>query len=215
MRKYPKRAYAHTRYESCSGEWLPGVTTIVQLLAKPQLYIWSNKKGLEGIDSEKLKDALANIGTCAHTLIEYDLMNKEPDLSDYTPDEIKRAQIPFKKFKEWQKNRNFSAEKVELELVSERHKFGGTCDLYGTLDGKKTLIDIKTSKSCYLEHKLQVAAYRELLEENGYKVEQVKILRVGREGKEGFDELEVTRLETLFSIFLCLLKVYQLKRELE
>ena len=57
-------------------------------------------------------------------------------------------------------------------------------------------------------------AIRELLEEHGYPVEEIKILRVGRDETEGFEERSITDSSKYFEIFQSLLKVYYIKREL-
>ena len=52
---------AHTIYKNEEGKRLPGVTTIVGLLDKPQLRVWANRIGLDGIDLNSYMDDLANI----------------------------------------------------------------------------------------------------------------------------------------------------------
>ena len=44
--------------------------------------------------------------------------------------------------------------------------YGGTIDLYCELEGKKTIIDFKTSKKFYSSHFIQLGAYIQLLESN-------------------------------------------------
>ena len=61
--------------------------------------------------------------------------------------------------------------------------YAGTIDRYGTLDGVPTLLDIKTT---YTVHKPLCLAslnlYRMMLEERGYKVEQLLILHLKKDG---------------------------------
>jgi len=53
-----------------------------------------------------------------------------------------------------------------MELVSELYKFGGCPDAIGKIDGKLTLVDWKTSNSVYPDMLIQLAAYKQLWEEN-------------------------------------------------
>jgi hypothetical protein len=57
----------------------------------------------------------------------------------------------------------------------------------------------------------QVAAYRQLLVENGHEVEAVGILQIGRNADEGLSEKIITNSEREFEIFKCCLRLHQLK----
>jgi len=205
---------AHTRYELKSGTYIPGTTTITGLENKPFLVPWANKLGLEGISSSKYVDEMASIGTLAHYLVECQLTNTKPDITDYTPNQLKAAEAPVKKFNNWLDKQKFELIASELKLVSEKHTFGGTIDLYCKLNGKLTLIDLKTSKSCYPEHFTQVSAYEQLLIENVHPVDDVRILRIGRDPSEGFDDLSVTKRPLRWKKFLNLRDIYFLNKEI-
>jgi hypothetical protein len=60
-----------------------------------------------------------------------------------------------------------------------------------------------------------VAAYKILLEENGYPVENAKILRIGREEAEGFDEKDIPLIEVHQEKFLACLKILQIDNKLK
>lgn len=209
-----KKAKAHKRYELKDGTYVPGATTITGLENKPVLIKWANNLGLKGIDSNKYVDALANIGSLAHYIIECELSDKKLDLSDSTPNEITMAKNSVDKFHKWKEQNEFEVIKCEISLVSEIHKFGGTSDIYCMLNGKKTLIDLKTGKACYPEHYCQVSAYEQLLIENGYPVEDVRILRIGRDESEGFDDLGVPNRGLHWRKFLALKEVYYINKKL-
>lgn len=206
---------AHQKYFTVDGVLVPGVTTVLGILAKPALVPWANKLGLQGIDVSKYVDSLADVGTLAHRIVEAYLKKEEVDYLDYTPNQRTLAENAAKKFFEWEKKNDFSVIKSELQLVSEKYYFGGTCDIYANLNGKKTLIDIKTSKACYAEHFTQVAAYKILLEESGYPVEDAKILRIGREEAEGFDVKDVPMIDVHAEKFLACLKILQIDNRLK
>lgn len=210
------KSNAHIKYYTKNGILVPGVTTVLAVLAKPALIPWANKLGLQGIEVGKYVDNLADAGTLAHAFCESDFTGHGVDIQDYTPNQVTLAKNAFKKFLEWKgKQSTFKVLKAELQLVSEEHMFGGTADLYCELNGKKTLIDIKTCKAVYSEHFTQVAAYKILLEENGYPVEDAKILRIGREEAEGFDEKDVPLINIHQEKFLACLKIKQIDNKLK
>jgi hypothetical protein len=199
-KKVAKTAKAHTSYFNKDGIRVPGCTTITGVMDKPALVAWANRIGLEGIEVGKYVDGLASIGTLAHYMIECRLTGKEADLGDYSLNQIEAAKIPYGKFLDWAKKNNLKREDFavsEGQLVSEKYQFGGTVDICAVLHGKATLIDIKTCKGIFGEHKTQVAGgYRLLCEEAGYGAEQILILRIGRDESEGFEEVWVNKAES-------------------
>jgi hypothetical protein len=213
MEKPNKKSKAHQRYKNKAGDIVVGTTTITGLLPKNGLVKWANNLGLQGIDSTKYVDSLASIGTLAHDMIEADLMGTKPDLSESSPDEISKAENCLLKYYEWRKEHKIDVIFCEKQLVSEEYQYGGCVDVYCNLNGIPTLIDIKTSKQCFLAHKCQLLAYRQLLEENGYPIHDLRILRVGRDENEGFDDIKVSNQKELWEIFKDCLKLhYDLKK---
>ena len=76
---------------------------------------------------------------------------------------------------------------VEKPLCSIEHKFRGTCDLIAVIDGRLTLVDVKTGKSrngVYNEYDLQLAAYKLMFEEQtGKEILDCAILLFCKEKK--------------------------------
>ena len=167
---------------------------------KPALVRWANNLGLQGVDSAKYVDGMASIGTLTHYFIECYLNKVKAELDDYTANQIEAAKRCFQKFLDWEKAKGMTREMYAIsegQLVSEKHRFGGTVDICGVVNGKATLIDIKTSKGIYGEQRTQVAGgYRLLCEEAGYGIENITILRVGRDDAEGFEEITVPMAES-------------------
>lgn len=194
-----KKAKQHTVYTLKDGERVPGTTTITGVMDKPALVNWANRLGLQGIDCGKYVDELATIGSLAHYRIECWLTSREPDLSDYTPNQIDASQVCVDKFHQWIANHGIQHTDFALSeqaLVSEKYRFGGTVDLAAVINGKATLIDVKTAKGIYDEHKTQVAGgYHILCEENGFTPEEVVILRLGRSAEEGFEVITCSMAE--------------------
>ena len=212
------KVHAHQRYYTEDGTLVPGVTTIVRVLGfnTDVLVKWANKEGLAGRDTAKIKDETAAIGSLAHLLVESELKDEEPDLKDYTPAQLKRAQHALRSFHEWRQGHDLHAQLVEASLVSEEHTYGGTVDCWGMLQGLPVLLDFKTSSGVWLEHRIQVSAYWKLLQENGYDVQGVHILRIPRTSEEEFQEHILTGQQVLlgWKMFRHALAVYRLEKEM-
>jgi hypothetical protein len=204
-----KRSRPHTRYVNKAGRPIPGCTTVLGVLAKPALYRWNNQMGLKGIDTIKYVDVLALAGTLAHEMILCHLLDK-PFESDQPKDIIDKAENSFLSYLEWERKHTVEPILCEAALVSETHQFGGTIDFYGKIDGERALLDFKTAKAIYPEHLYQVSAYHTLLEENGYSVDNVGILQLGRSEDEGFIERVITDDSREWVIFQHALALYQL-----
>ena len=203
------------RYQLSNGENCPGVTTIVGELgwSKNSLVQWANRLGLNGIDSRKYVDDKASIGSLAHLLILSELKKEEPDLKDYTGNQITQAKNCLKSYHSWAKGKEIDPIYIEERFVSDKLRFGGTPDFFGNIDKVATLIDYKSGKGIYPEYVLQVAAYFNLIEERGNKVSEVRILNIPRADDESFAEKVITReeLENGWKIFQHLLAIYNLK----
>lgn len=210
-----RKAKAHQRYTTPglregfeAGLPCVGVTTVLGVLGKPALIPWANKLGLQGIEVSKYVDALARIGTLTHYLVECDVKGIEPQTDDYSPNELKSAMVGFGKWIEWKSQHKFELVASELQLASDSLQYGGTCDILAYVDGVLTVLDIKTSKACYSEHKTQVVAYKELVRENGYSAEVCRIIRIGRDENEGFEDITVGSHELHWRLFESALAVY-------
>ncbi len=210
--KLKQSSKVHTVYKLADGSRVPGTTTILGILNKPALVIWANKLGLQGIDSSKYTDAAARIGTLAHYLVQSDLQHTQPILDEYSHDEIDQAENSLISFYNWQKQHKIEPIFCEKLLVSEIYKYGGTIDCYAFIDGKLGLIDYKTGKAIYSEMIIQLAAYRQLLIENGNKVKNVRIIRIGRTEDEGFEEKVISALDNHFELFKHCIEVYRLQK---
>lgn len=209
-----EKARQHTIYKNKDGKRIPGVTTILGVMDKPALKHWANKIGLEGIEMSKYVDDLAVIGTLAHLIIEKYIKDEKMCYDDYTANQIKAAENSVLKFFVWLEGKDFKLLGSEMRLVSEKHQYGGTVDIYAKVNNIKTLIDIKTCKAIYPEQFTQVSGYKSLLEENSYEVEDSVILRVGRDESEGFEYHHVPRIDAHLRRFLICKDLYDINKEL-
>jgi len=207
---------AHTRYYTKSGVLVPGVTTVLSVLNKPALVRWANRLGLEGIDVSKYVDELARIGTLSHYLIECHLKGHKPDLKNYTANQIDLAENSAIKFIQWQdEQKDYKQIASEKGVVSETLLYGGTVDIYCEIDGKKTVIDIKTCKGVYDEMHTQAVAYAKALKDDGCPVDEIKIVRVGRNEEEGFEVVKVGNIDLHWERFKACRKIYEINKALK
>lgn len=168
---------AHATYINKDGKAVPSVTTIIKMVNKPALMNWSNWLGRQGTSYTHYMEKVSYIGTCVHEIIECKLTGKKFELE--TPNTwFLEVRDYIENFIEWYNDIELIPIKIEEKMVSDR--FGGTCDIYCEFDGKKTILDIKTSKSVYSTMFIQLAGYVILKELQGEVVEQVGILTVNR-----------------------------------
>lgn len=208
------KTHGHQKYRLKDGTLVPGVTTALNMLAKPALITWANRMGLKGIDTAKYKDEMAAIGTLTHDRIESDLLGSEPpNTDDYSKKQIDMSDTCLIKYYDWRKQHVIKNVMVEKQLVSEEHRYGGTPDIYCLFDDVWTLLDIKTANGIYDEMKIQTASYENLLTENDYPVERVKLVRFGKDDLEDFEVKDVTNLPKWFKAFLDLLDLYQILKK--
>lgn len=213
---FGEKVKAHTRYVAADGKQVPGVTTILGVLAKPALVPWANRMGLQGIDTSKYVDEAASIGTLAHALIMESLGGVPVRHGDFTADQLARAKHGVVTFTGWLKGKDFTPQLLEQPLVSEIYRYGGTIDILATLNGELVLIDLKTSSGIYDEHIYQLGGYWKLLDENqpNNKISGARILRIGRTEGDGLEERVLTGAQVLngWRVFEHCLAIWALKR---
>lgn len=198
------------------GTIVPGATKIVKLLDKAFLVKWANKLGKNGIDVDEFVKEAARQGELIHALIEGHFCGFEPDLTEFTEQQKQVAFKSFEKFKEWEKYHQVEVIYCECKVVDEVLKYGGIIDIYGKIDGKYSIIDIKTNKSISYEQFVQASSYAPLLQSLGYPVEQIVILNVPKDESlpVSCECISVESSSIYFDIFKNLLEIYYLKKRL-
>ena len=181
----------HQRYYQLSGQQVQGITTIIsnQNGNSGGLVYAAWELGLQGIDYKEEWRYKADAGTIAHEMVRCYLFNIKHNFNKQYPGElVRQGEIAFQGFLEWKAQfEQFETILCEEPLVSEVYPYGATLDWYGLLNGKKTLVDFKTGKAIYWNHKVQVAGQAKLLEEHGHDVERVRILHMVK-GEEGIED---------------------------
>lgn len=169
----------HSSYFNEKGEQVPSATTVLKLINKPSLQKWANIMGFKRQNTDIILERSADIGTVVHALIEKFMMKREYEYKESKYHDRELIACYLDNFIDWHKKTEVTPYDMEMHMVSE--KYGGTVDFYGEVDGKKTILDFKTSKAFYESMFLQLGAYVQMLEEKGNKVEQVAILRVNQD----------------------------------
>ena len=91
----------HVVMKNKDGKRVPSVTTVLGVMAKPQLVYWANKIGLEGIKVNEYVDDKAVIGTLAHYMAECDVNGVIPDYQsevECSDEQIEQAKVCFDKY---------------------------------------------------------------------------------------------------------------------
>lgn len=109
------------------------------------------------------KEAAGDIGTLVHAFAEEVIASGAIDIED-APEE---ARAGCSAFMQWWNTVQIDRDSIQSERIvfSRRLFYCGTCDLFGHVDGKPTVIDFKTGSGFYEDQPLQLAAYALALEE--------------------------------------------------
>ena len=165
----------HTVYKTADGKRCPGVTTILGVLAKPQLLGWYARMERDGIldlmgddawtagnlmdclprndDGEpkwyadSKKEKAADLGTITHARIEGWLTGDELDPEGLDPEQFKQSINGFDRFRRWFDGKGFQLLHSERPMVSEVLRIGGTLDVGARNASGLCVVDIKSSKA--------------------------------------------------------------------
>ena len=118
----------------------------------------------------------ADRGSTVHSLIE--AYKSSGAVIDTVPEQFKGYANAFYKWLAYFKPEILEQEKT---LKNEEHKYAGTCDMVCMKEGKKFLIDFKTSEKgqLYPEVELQLSAYKHCLPD----VDEIMAVGLSQEGE--------------------------------
>ena len=161
------------KYKLKDGTRVKSVTTLINSELgwnKQALLNWTRRMAINGIDSEEEMREAGKIGTLTHLLIEARQKGIDFDTgADFTRNQTEKAMVAFSGYLQWESTSNFKPLKSEMMLVNENWRVGGTIDCVGTIGDDLVIVDWKTSKYLYKEHKVQIAAYTKMFEDAHYK----------------------------------------------
>lgn len=192
--EFNERGHRYKITKDGQTNYTTGVTSILRrVVAKEGLMFWAVseavavfERAFPSLTPETLKDVLeeartahtakkeagGDVGTLVHKAIENYIAGVETSVP-------KEAEKPFNAFLEWVKQSRVQFTESELPVYSRQYDYAGTLDAIGEIDGKKYIIDFKTSEprkifagrkftgqySFYPEHFVQVGAYHQALQE--------------------------------------------------
>lgn len=164
-------------YTTEEGDFVPSVTTILEAYPKgPEYYAWLKRMGE---DADSVRDEAGRRGSVVHLLTERYDAGEEVSLMDgngYIAYKVSEWAM-FERYVEFRRRFPFEVIHNELNIIDGGMGYAGTLDRVIEMDGKRLLVDIKTSNAIYPSYWLQLAAYRELLGSvTGEQVDAVAIL---------------------------------------
>lgn len=160
------------------GLCFPSVTEIIHSGPKPWLDKWKAKYG-EARCERKLK--LSNmIGTEFHRCVEEITQGKTPE------PRCPRVKKMLNSFNTWFDSVQVAPYETELKVYSKVHKYQGTLDMIGEVDGLLYLVDYKSSSSISSTMPLQLSAYAKAYEEMTGKVVTNGLIVLVKKAKPSF-----------------------------
>lgn len=160
-------------YRNKDGARIPGTTTIIgRFKDSGGLLYWAFEQGKAAERGEisrlyDKRDEAAESGTLAHSLVEAHIQGVEPNVPENVSEGVlSEARAAFDAYLSWERMTKLKIVEQEIQLVSKDYQFGGCPDAIGEIDGKLCLVDWKTSNGIYPDYLIQLAAYRQLWEEN-------------------------------------------------
>jgi hypothetical protein len=206
-------------YKLKDGTKIVGTTTAENNIGwnKGALMWWANQEGLAGRNHRDTSQKEADAGTVAHYMIDCNIKGLSPNLLPYPQELIDKAETCYLNFLEWKKMVNLRVHKTEINLVSEKYKYGGTPDCIGYVTDKLALLDWKTGSGVYPEMLIQCMAYKQLWEENHPDMPLdggFHLLRISKEDA-AFDHLYRHAIPEAWEAFQCALKLHELHKVLK
>lgn len=160
-------------YRNKTGKKILGVTTVIgRFKDSGGLLYWAFEQGkaAERGEIEKLydkRDEAADSGTLAHSMVEAHIRGMVFGVPDNASQKvIDSADAAFKAYLSWESMTKLKVIEQEMQLISELYQYGGSPDAIGEINGELCLIDWKTSNAVYQDYLIQLAAYKQLWEEN-------------------------------------------------
>jgi len=154
-------------YVNTSGVAYPSATTVLGVLSRDSIAAWRKRVGEE--EANKISNKASTRGTKIHTLTETYLKNE--NVSDKI-DEVKASMLDVEMFNKFKPILDpiSNIHCQELALYSDHLRMAGRVDCIAEYDGKRAVIDFKTSnksksKSYIESYFMQTAAYAIMYEE--------------------------------------------------
>jgi len=183
------------------GKVYPSVTTILDVIGKPQLVPWAAKMGVRAalvdpsISEEdapyaiyQVKKGAAERGQQVHWFAERYKTGNELKLEDVDPERRGYCEA----YMSWYNDYNPEIVAKELKTYSDEHEYAGRLDIVAKLGPNSVcIVDIKTGKAVYDTYALQLEAYKVALKEMGaFDIDKTYVLLLKKEGTYIFEEVK-------------------------
>lgn len=173
-------AHPTSGYRNAAGKRVPGTTTIIgRFKDSGGLLQWAFQQGQAAERGEisslyDKRDKAADIGTLAHSMVEFSINGANKDAAikmaqeahKASDEDAMKAASAFDAYLMWESMTKLKIVEQETQLVSELYQFGGCPDAIGEINGELCLLDWKTSTGVYPDYMIQLAAYNQLWIEN-------------------------------------------------
>jgi hypothetical protein len=131
--------------------WLPRVTSILQIVAKPGLLRYYAQQKNFTAAQEAMRMAAEN-GIKVHEAVENFLQGKDGFEAKLKP--------IMQELVKWKNKHEIEVIDIERKIIDkEEHFYCGTADVLARIDGEVGILDIKTGSGIWEEYGLQTAAY--------------------------------------------------------
>ena len=161
-------------YKTEEGLFYPGVTTVLDAYPKGGFYTkWLKELGTS---ADMVIQKAFDLGSEVHNAIDDLTKGRKLLFMDTLGNNLfsYEAWVMIGKFVQFAKYiKIISSEQI---VVSNQRQLGGTVDLICEIEGETWLIDYKTSKAIYKTNQIQLACYRNMLEESGLKIDRHGVL---------------------------------------
>ncbi|HIG93975.1 TPA: hypothetical protein HA234_07305 [Candidatus Woesearchaeota archaeon] len=203
-----------------SDIFAPSITYVVHYYPRGAGFDkWLADKGMD--DAEAIKKAAGDKGSRIHAAIEDLLSGKEItfDKKYFSKEDGTEKDLSVE---EWEALLSFSAwhakykpkvlrvEETVFQDPTEDFKsgFAGTVDLVCEIEGELYIIDFKTSKDIYPSHRLQVSAYKHIIQK-AYPERKINlaILQVGYPRNK--NRYKFTEIDDEFETFKAVYKIWE------
>lgn len=152
------------RKTAARAEKLPSVSAIISRFKESNALIgWAYKMGKEGKDLRAAREL--TVGVLVEQMVEDHLLGTSRPLPAATVEDLEKARRCIDGFKVWATEHHVELVDRQVELTSAEHRFVGRVDAILRIDGDLATGDWKVTNGVYLDHLLQLAAYRILLRE--------------------------------------------------
>ena len=208
---------ATKRASSPRAERLPTVTGIIgRFKDSGALIHWAWKTGMAGKDLRAAREL--TVGVLVEQMIEDHLLGSTRPLPAAPAEQIEAARRCFDGFRSWSSEHRVSIVERQIELASDQHRFVGRVDAIVRIDGDLAVVDWKVANGVYLDHLLQLAAYRLLLWERALDPipRRAAIIQIGKDdGVVHPHEWDEETLRTAEQMFLTLRAAWDFDKALK